>query len=99
MLEKLLQKTNCLNRKLMQVRYHRAVFHTYTFLCFLQVLKAEISSLKRLLIDANTSLSLWSRANQAAEPNVQLQPMLRGSNVSFVNLPATTVSSVPALLC
>ncbi len=63
----------------------------YTCLCLcLQVLKAEINSLRRLLKDANTTLSLWIRARQAAEPNVQVPPMLRGSNSLFVNFPVST---------
>lgn len=58
----------------------------------IDVLKAEINSLRRLLKDANTTLSLWIRARQAAEPNVQLPPMLRGSNVSFVNFPVSSAT-------
>ena len=36
------------------------------------------------------TLSLWIRARQASEPAAQLPPMLRGSNVSFVNFPVST---------
>lgn len=56
----------------------------------IDVLKAEINSLRRLLKDANMTLSLWIRARQASEPAAQLPPMLRGSNVSFVNFPVST---------
>ena len=58
-------------------------------LLYMQVLKAEINSLRRLLRDANMTLSLWIRARQASEPNSQLPPMIRGPNVSFVNFPVT----------
>lgn len=50
-----------------------------------EVLKAEINSLRRLLKDANMTLSLWIRARQTSEPSAQLPPMLRGQNVSFVS--------------
>lgn len=56
----------------------------------IDVLKAEINSLRRLLKDANMTLSLWIRARQASEPAAQLPPMLRGSNVSFVNFPVSS---------
>ena len=55
-----------------------------------QVLKAEISSLRRLLKDANMTLSLWIRARQTTESSSQLPPMLRGPNVQFVNFPVST---------
>jgi len=55
-----------------------------------EVLKAEINSLRRLLKDANMTLSLWIRARQTSEPPAQLPPMLRGGNVSFVNFPVST---------
>lgn len=53
------------------------------------VLKSEISSLRRLLKDANTTLSLWIKARQATEPVHQLPPSLRDKNgpLSFVNFP------------
>ena len=54
-----------------------------------EVLQSEISSLRRLLKDANMTLSLWIRARQASEPTTQLPPVLRGSNVSFVNFPVS----------
>lgn len=56
----------------------------------IEVLKAEINSLRRLLKDANMTLSLWIRAKQTAEPNVQLPPMLRAPNVPFVNFPVSS---------
>lgn len=57
----------------------------------IEVLKAEINSLRRLLKDANMTLSLWIRARQASEPSSQLPPMLRGAgNVPFVTFPVTT---------
>jgi peptidoglycan hydrolase CwlO-like protein len=56
----------------------------------IEVLKAEINSLRRLLKDANMTLSLWIRAKQTAEPNSQLPPMLRGPNVPFVNFPVSS---------
>ena len=56
----------------------------------IEVLKSEINSLRRLLRDANMTLSLWIRAKQASEPNAQLPPMLRNPNVSFVNFPVTS---------
>ncbi|CAI7999533.1 Cell death specification protein 2 [Geodia barretti] len=56
----------------------------------IEVLKAEINSLRRLLKDANMTLSLWIRAKQTAEPNTQLPPMLRGPNVPFVNFPVSS---------
>lgn len=56
----------------------------------IEVLKAEINSLRRLLKDANMTLSLWIRAKQTAEPNAQLPPMLRGPNVPFVNFPVSS---------
>lgn len=62
-------------------------------LVVLQVLKAEINSLRRLLKDANMTLSLWIKARQASEPNSQhsqLPPMLRGPNLSFVNFPVSS---------
>ena len=49
-----------------------------------EVLKAEINSLRRLLKDANMTLSLWIRARQASEPVSQLPPMIRNPNMSFV---------------
>ena len=55
-----------------------------------EVLKAEINSLRRLLKDANMTLSLWIRARQTSEPTAQLPPMLRGQNVSFVNFPVSS---------
>lgn len=60
-------------------------------LLYQQVLKSEINSLRRLLKDANMTLSLWIKARQASEPNTQLPPMLRGPNLSFVNFPVTTI--------
>lgn len=66
--------------------YSRLLYYT------VQVLKAEINSLRRLLKDANTTLSLWIRARQTAEPNVQLPPMLRSANVSYINFPVSTTS-------
>ena len=53
------------------------------------VLKSEICSLRRLLKDANTTLSLWIKARQATEPVHQLPPNLRDKNgpLSFVNFP------------
>ena len=53
------------------------------------VLKSEISSLRRLLKDANTTLSLWIKARQATEPVHQLPPSLRDKHgpLSFVNFP------------
>ena len=56
----------------------------------IEVLKSEINSLRRLLKDANMTLSLWIRAKQSAEPNAQLPPMLRGPNVPFVNFPVSS---------
>jgi len=56
----------------------------------IEVLKAEINSLRRLLKDANMTLSLWIRAKQTSEPNAQLPPMLRGPNVPFVNFPVSS---------
>eukprot|EP00731_Ephydatia_muelleri_P032545 Em0024g89a len=56
----------------------------------IEVLKAEINSLRRLLKDANMTLSLWIRARQASEPNTQLPPMLRSPNISFVNFPVSS---------
>lgn len=56
----------------------------------IEVLKSEINSLRRLLRDANMTLSLWIRAKQASEPNSQLPPMLRSPNVSFVNFPVSS---------
>lgn len=56
----------------------------------IEVLKSEINSLRRLLRDANMTLSLWIRAKQASEPSAQLPPMLRSPNVSFVNFPVST---------
>lgn len=56
----------------------------------IDVLKAEINSLRRLLKDANMTLSLWIKARQASEPSSQLPPMLRGQNLSFVNFPVAT---------
>lgn len=53
----------------------------------IEVLKAEISSLRRLLKDANMTLSLWIRARQASESAAQLPPMLRNPNMSFVTFP------------
>ena len=53
----------------------------------IEVLKAEISSLRRLLKDANMTLSLWIRARQASETATQLPPMLRNPNMSFVTFP------------
>ena len=58
----------------------------------IEVLKTEVNSLRRLLQDANTTLSLWIRARQVSEPNAQLPPMLRGPNISFVNFPVSTAS-------
>ena len=55
-----------------------------------EVLKAEINSLRRLLKDANMTLSLWIRARQASEPSSQLPPMLRNPNMSFVSFPVTS---------
>lgn len=53
------------------------------------VLKSEICSLRRLLKDANTTLSLWIKARQATEPVHQLPPNLRDKNgpLSFINFP------------
>lgn len=56
----------------------------------IEVLKSEINSLRRLLKDANMTLSLWIRARQASEPNTQLPPMLRSPNISFVNFPVSS---------
>ena len=53
----------------------------------IEVLKAEINSLRRLLKDANMTLSLWIRARQASESASQLPPMLRNPNMSFVTFP------------
>ena len=58
----------------------------------IEVLKSEVSSLRRLLRDANMTLSLWIRAKQASEPASQLPPMLRSPNVSFVNFPVSSTS-------
>lgn len=56
----------------------------------IELLKSEVSSLRRLLRDANMTLSLWIRAKQSSEPASQLPPMLRSPNVSFVNFPVST---------
>ncbi|XP_003384889.1 PREDICTED: cell death specification protein 2-like [Amphimedon queenslandica] len=58
----------------------------------IEVLKAEINSLRRLLKDANMTLSLWIRAKQTSEPASQLPPMLRNTtgNMPFVTFPVTT---------
>jgi hypothetical protein len=59
----------------------------------IEVLKAEINSLRRLLKDANMTLSLWIRARQTTETNSQLPPMLRANNATnmpFVSFPTTT---------
>ena len=58
----------------------------------IEVLKAEINSLRRLLKDANMTLSLWIRAKQTSEPTSQLPPMLRNTtgNMPFVTFPVTT---------
>lgn len=56
----------------------------------IEVLKAEINSLRRLLKDANMTLSLWIRARQASESASQLPPMLRNPNMSFVTFPVQT---------
>ena len=56
----------------------------------IEVLKAEINSLRRLLKDANMTLSLWIRAKQTSEPNSRLPPMLHGANVPFVNFPVSS---------
>lgn len=56
----------------------------------IEVLKAEINSLRRLLKDANMTLSLWIRARQASESASQLPPMLRNPNMSFVTFPVPT---------
>ena len=57
----------------------------------IEVLKSEINSLRRLLRDANMTLSLWIRAKQSSEPATQLPPMLRNPSVSFVNFPTSSV--------
>ena len=57
----------------------------------IEVLKSEINSLRRLLRDANMTLSLWIRAKQSSEPITQLPPMLRNPGVSFVNFPTSSV--------
>ena len=57
----------------------------------IEVLKAEINSLRRLLKDANMTLSLWIRARQASEPPSQLPPMLRNpGNMPFVTFPVSS---------
>lgn len=58
----------------------------------IEVLKAEINSLRRLLKDANMTLSLWIRAKQTSEPTSQLPPMLRNAtgNMPFVTFPVTS---------
>ena len=57
----------------------------------IEVLKAEINSLRRLLKDANMTLSLWIRARQASEPSSQLPPMLRNpGNMPFVTFPVSS---------
>ena len=56
-----------------------------------EVLKAEISSLRRLLKDANMTLSLWIKARQASELPSQLPPMIRTpTNMPYVSFPVTS---------
>ena len=60
-----------------------------------EVLKAEISSLRRLLKDANMTLSLWIKARQASETPSKLPPMIRNpTNMPYVTFPVTT-SNLP----
>lgn len=60
-----------------------------------EVLKAEISSLRRLLKDANMTLSLWIKARQASEASSKLPPMIRSSNnMPYVTFPVST-SNLP----
>lgn len=61
----------------------------------IEVLKAEINSLRRLLKDANMTLSLWIRARQTSDSPSQLPPMLRNpSNMPFVTFPVTSTSTM-----
>lgn len=60
-----------------------------------EVLKAEISSLRRLLKDANMTLSLWIKARQASEATSKLPPMIRSpNNMPYVTFPVST-SNLP----
>ena len=42
----------------------------------IEVLKNEVSSLRRLLRDANTTLALWIKARQSSENPLQMSPVL-----------------------
>ena len=60
-----------------------------------EVLKAEISSLRRLLKDANMTLSLWIKARQVSEAPSKLPPMIRNhTNMPYVTFPVTS-SNIP----
>lgn len=75
-------------------RAKEAVQENQTLKQEIEVLKAEINSLRRLLKDANMTLSLWIRARQVSEPTSHLPPMLRNAgNVPFVTFPVTTCTS------
>ena len=54
-----------------------------------EVLKSEVSSLRRLLQDANATLAIWIKARQATEPLHQLPPPLRDTKapLNFVSFP------------
>ncbi len=61
----------------------------------IEVLKAEISSLRRLLKDANMTLSLWIKARQASEAPSNLPPMIRNhTNMPYVSFPVSA-SNIP----
>ena len=74
-------------------RAHEALSENAQLKQEVEVLKAEISSLRRLLKDANMTLSLWIKARQASETPSKLPPMIRNpTNMPYVTFPVSTSS-------
>lgn len=65
-----------LKKKLEDDKKEQAIKENISLRAEMNVMRSEISSLRRLLKDANTTLSLWIKARQATE-SAQLPPSLR----------------------
>ena len=61
----------------------------------IEVLKNEVSSLRRLLRDANMTLALWIKAQQSNENPLQMSPILPKPDHAYSFMPFSRASDNP----